>query len=269
VNAPDVGDWTRDPLEIDRFLDGEMDARERSHREARVARDPGLARRLAGRRAFLAAVAAAASAGRPDESQTLALETRVRSALAGARRRRRLLRSAPVAAAVAAVLLVVVGTGVLAPQADALEPEARLARATWLRGQDGARDLDGPTCAPARAESPWRFPLVERRELGVHGCAEPEGGGGAVQAVLYRPDDQETVGYVARRDPGVRASHDIGVLRLDDVVIFDVRLGGAAYWLAVAREAVERSGSCRACHNRTREGDANPHRFLERRLSTR
>jgi len=56
----------------------------------------------------------------------------------------------------------------------------------------------------------------------------------------------------------------VGVLTLDDMVVFDVSIGGARYHLAAPRESVERLGSCAACHGGSRRGKANPHVFKQR-----
>jgi hypothetical protein len=129
------------------------------------------------------------------------------------------------------------------------------------------------TCAPEEPTSPFRFPLVARHELGVKGCLEPEGTAGGKgereHALLYRVSDLEVVGYVAVPDPSApRTAPRIGVTRLPDVVVFDVRLGGAAYYLAVRRDVVDRHGTCAACHGSSREGERNPHFLEERRLPT-
>ena len=87
-SPPDPCAWFDDPLEVDRFLDGECDAGEARHRAADVALRPALVRRMASRRVFLAAVRTAGErlaggAGEATrEAHLAALEQRVRAALA-------------------------------------------------------------------------------------------------------------------------------------------------------------------------------------------
>jgi hypothetical protein len=174
------------------------------------------------------------------------------------------------AAGAAALLAVAVGIFTNAPRRAEATPREALWAADLVRN---ARSGEGGvgTCGAQDATSPFRFPLVERRELGVRGCVGPDEGAGASagteQALLYRLADRDLVGYVAVPDARAPRGPEIGVTRLSDVIVFDVHLGGAAYYLAVKREKVDREGNCAACHGSSKKGEQNPHRFKERRFT--
>lgn len=57
--------WHADPLEVDRYLDGEGPPAEREARARELAADPALAARLEARAAFLRALGRAREAARP------------------------------------------------------------------------------------------------------------------------------------------------------------------------------------------------------------
>jgi hypothetical protein len=259
--------WHRDPLEVDRFLDGELSPSERAHREGDVARDPSLARVVASRRAFLATLASAGAAqDRPGALEVAALEGRIRTSLARSRRAERRRRMGWGFAAAAVLLL---GIGLMFPPGKVEATPYPVLRAEALLRDGGTIGEPTPpsaTCSTQAMTSPWRFPPVEAHDLSVRHCREE--GAVRTEALLYRIDELDVVGYVAVADPEARPSHDIGITRFANAVVFDVRLGGALYYLAVDKAFVDRRGSCAACHATSRDGQPNPHNLLERRVPT-
>jgi hypothetical protein len=279
--APGDRPWWHDPAEVDRLLDGECEAAERAARDADVARDAAAAARVEARRTFRAALAGARGAEARERGAHAPLEARVRSALAGDRRRRaRRIPAWSWAVAAAAVLVVGLGLSRFGPSlrpADAAPPGALLAADVLRTSLESAPPGDGgATCGVHEPTSPFRLSLVARNEMKVRACLDEssESAGSAPErAVLYRVADLQTVGYVAMPDPdtkkgGAQPGPEIGVTRLEGYVVFDVRQGGAVYYLAVERDVVDRRGSCAACHSRSRESEKNPHRFRERLLPT-
>jgi hypothetical protein len=269
--------WHRDPLELDRFVDGEGSAEERASREGDVRRDPALAAAVASRRSFLAAIRRArAEEAATDAAARGALEARVRDALA-ARPRLRVVRRPAVLVgglAVAAALLAGIGIGFLGggdrrAEADALvllaANQVRLERA----GR-GAPETPLRSCSQEGPTSPYAFPLVKRREMDVKGCSSPDAPGDATVAVLHRPEELPAIGYVAVPEPGAGRGPEIGMTELQDVVVFDLAYGDTRYYLAVDTRIAKASHpgdrwTCGACHGVSRDEDANPHHIVLRR----
>jgi hypothetical protein len=116
--------------------------------------------------------------------------------------------------------------------------------------------------------------------MSVRGCLDAEGQAPGEGAILERKADLSVVGYVAVMDVAVRdvagkdgAAADakgvpsrIGVLRLDEAVVFDVRQGGVVYYLGFPREMVDRHGTCAACHEGGAGDRPSPHVLEERSL---
>jgi hypothetical protein len=271
MNPPDH--WSLDPREVDRFLEEDLLPAERIVREAEAASDASVASRLAARRDYLRRVSSALrrdGAAERDARDLASLEARVRDALArdraglpaGRTGRRLALAALPAAA----LLLVAWTLGLLgggAREAEATPAEVVRAADLLRAGPVAARPVGG--CTDEDSTSPFRFPLVAQREMAVRGCADPAGEK-RTEAVLIRLEDLSVVGFVAVPDPGTKEGPEIGVTRFEDAVVFDVRIGGAAYYLAVPREVVERRGSCAACHSPARAASPNPHRLMERAL---
>jgi hypothetical protein len=268
---PDARPWWLDPAEVDRLLDGACGAAEAASRETDVRSDATARARVETRRNFRDALARAAAAEVRDRADHGLLESRVRTALARARRRRIPLWTWAVAAA--AVLVVGLGLSHVGPRPADAAPQGALLAADVLRASlASAPEGDGgATCGVHEATSPFRLSLVARNEMKVRACLDESSetaGRAPERAVLYRVADLQTVGYVAVPDPGAKEGPEIGVTRLEGYVVFDVRQGGAVYYLAVERDVVDRRGSCAACHGRSREGEKNPHRFQERLVPT-
>jgi hypothetical protein len=272
-SSPAPADWTLDPVERARFLDGEGSPAERAAREARLREDPVARARLDREERFLALVRRAAEAQPPCPPGLL---DRVRGALAADRDAPPEGRVAPVLrfparrvgiAAAAAAAAFALWAGVHRPRETEASEEARLAAAAARRARAGV--LPGPsgaTCEEGVA-SPYRFPLVARGELAIAGC-RPLEEGASVSVLTARGGMADSRGLVTTRSPAAGAptgrAPDVGVLALDDMVVFDVSIGGARYHLAAPRETVDRLGSCAACHGTSREGQENPHRFVPR-----
>jgi hypothetical protein len=276
VTPSSPSDWTLDPLERARFLDGEGTPSERAAREAHLAADPAARARVERDAAFLDVVRRAREAR---EEVPAGLEARLRAALAADREagsrepapaapalvRPRARTYAFAAAAAAAGLVAWLGLSG-APESHA-QDEATLA-ADAARGARSGR-LPGPagaTCEHAVA-SPYRFPLVANGELRIAGCRPTEDAEGVV-SVVGGMEGLAPRGLVSVRaptpPPPSGKAPDVGVLTLEDMVVFDVSLGGVRYTLAAPRESVERLGRCAACHSTSRDGQENPHRFVER-----
>ena len=74
-------------------------------------------------------------------------------------------------------------------------------------------------------------------------------------------DEVESVGYVAVPEKGTRPSADVGKTDLGEVIVYDILYGRTRYYLAVRADVVTQRGDCAACHNKSREGQKNPHRI--------
>jgi hypothetical protein len=249
--------WHADPLEVDRHLDGEEVPAERAARAADLASDARLARRVAARGAFLAALRA--PRGREASSLPPGLEARVRARLAAARSPRRLRW-----AAAAAALLVAVGAGVLVAsreEAQALPEEIRVAVALAAQPAPGA---EGRACGEGSTH-PGHFPAVREEAWSVARCVEGEGEEPSTHAVLFRLTDTTRVGYVAVPQAGTREAREVGMTTVGDTIVFDVAYGRTRYYLAAPARFVAERGTCAACHGPERAGAANPHRIVERR----
>lgn len=275
--------WHADPLEVDRYLDGEGPPAEREARARELAADPALAARLEARAAFLRALGRAREAARPAPG----LQERVQALLAAEAaaapptaapqpaggRRLRLLRGGRSWAAAAAVLLVAGGAwlGWRGTPAEAVPTPAELA-VRLLDWQPG-RTEGVAGCADA-SPSPHTFVLVQDGELEIRACEEPDGAQGMSRALLRRPEELPAVGFVAVPAPGARPSSEIGITEMgrSGVVVFDVLDHGKRVYLAVdgaalrARHAGARDAwTCAACHGPARQAMDNPHRIVLRR----
>jgi hypothetical protein len=286
--AGPAGDWWRDPLEVDRHLDGEGDPAERARRERDLATRPEAARAVSARRAFLAALGAArGAAGEVPAEHLRALEQRVRAALRADRERvaaggvagdaaaplvvRRPVRARPFLVG-AAALLAGLGTWLFVgrDRAEALNPYVAMA-ADVLDWQPQAFE----TCAQgARGSDVHRFALVAEGELQVTGCAVDPSAKNASVAVLRRPEELPVVGYVAVPATGTPEKGVVGITEVEGgrVVVFDVVDGGRQVYLAVNPASLRAKHpeeghrwSCAACHGPARRNLPNPHRIVLRR----
>lgn len=257
--------WHHVPAEIDRMIEGELPAAERAAREADVAADPALAARVAARQRFLGGLAAAGGAYRAGLATAVPdlLEGRVRDALAAPHAPApRTLRWA---LATAAVLLIGLGVGLLQ---DDGEDDAMAMPPAVLEAAEAAREGEpGPRGCKEDERGPLRFPPV-RDGLRIWACAERHGG---VVAKLHRPEELPSIGYAAMPADGVAEGPTVGRTDLGDTVVFDIRYGKEAHYLAVRKAWLVRQRqltpgreSCRACHHRSRVGQPNPHRIIER-----
>jgi hypothetical protein len=255
--------WYDDPAEVDLLLDGEAPPEILCLHQAEAAADPAIEARVEARRALHRAIGRARDAvspGMPD------LELRVRAALAADRRRATkvpiplwaygLAAAVRLAGVAAARFLAEPAPGLLPPKAEAV-CAADLLRST-------ARTDDGAPCGGEAPTSPYRFPLVERREMRVRACVDSGTCALAERALLARPGDAGLVAYVAVPETGAVSGPEIGVTRLRDAVVFDVRRAGVAYYLAVRRDLVDRRGACAACHQSLGRDASSPHRLRER-----
>jgi hypothetical protein len=117
--------------------------------------------------------------------------------------------------------------------------------------------------------SPHRFPLVATGEVDVEACAEQDA---ATNVAVVRRSGATGAhaekGLVIVPSDGKSSATDVGFTRVDDVVVFDVAIGQAKYYLATRWDAVTGtpSSSCAACHGPLRSDNPtrNPHRFVER-----
>lgn len=267
--------WHADPLEVDRWLDGEGSPAEREARARDLARDPALAARVEARKAFLGLLAT----GRSPSPQDAVAQARLREALAReasspAPARMRLLRRWQGWAAAAAVLLVALGawSGWGLSRAIAVETPAEMAvrLLDWI--PSGSEGVAG--CAEA-GPSPQTFVLVQDGELEIRACEEGTEGQDLSRALLRRPEDLPAVGFVAVPAPGARRSSEIGITEMgeDGVVVFDVLDHGKRVYLAVDTASLRQrhpgkgdAWTCAACHGAARQAMDNPHRIVLRRL---
>jgi hypothetical protein len=124
-------------------------------------------------------------------------------------------------------------------------------------------DLRGGTCEDGPS-SPHRFPLVTSGEVAVEACREQDG---AAIAILRRTDaGHNEKGLVVVPTDGKSTATDVGFTRVDDVIVFDVAIGRAKYYLATQYATVAGTPMCAACHGPARADhpERNPHTFLER-----
>lgn len=263
--------WFEDGPEVDRYLDGELDTATRAARDADLEADTAVAARLDGRRAYLAALGAAGRAHRDAlaESVPQGLALRVRAGLAEdslESDRRPTRRSSRWLVAAAALALVGLGTALWSrPAGDAVAMPPEI-----LKAAEAARMTvtePGP-CADTGETSPVHFPPVKDGSLRIMRCVQEAGG---TVARLYRPEDLPSVGYVAVAAAGAREGPTIGMTDVGDYVVYDLAYGRKQHYLAVskrflAQERARNPGreSCRACHNRSREGEPNPHNIVAR-----
>ena len=219
--------------------------------------------------AFLAVLEAAGKAHRQGlgAAVPINLELRVRAALARDATRRPARRYV----AAAALALVALGAALWsrpAGQAEAMPPQI-------LKATEAAQmTADTPeACRDGSATSPVHFPLVKDGSLRILRCVSENGG---TVARLYRPEDLPSVGYVAVPEPGAETiGPDIGMTDVGQYVVYDLAYGSQRHYLAVSKTFLERERaltpgreSCRACHNRSREGKANPHNIVARSWRT-
>jgi hypothetical protein len=268
--------WTHDPIERARYLDGECSPAEAEERRRDLARDPAAAERVRRDAAFLTLVRRGAGAA-IDVPEIL--EARVRRAVAAdraagfpspgggeaARRRRRF------AAATACVALLAAGTAWLAmgrvPETSAADPRALAAKALReaARGRLEGRET-GLACGERQPASPHRFPPVSGGEFALASCdTEDER---SVSVLTKEGAPKELRGLVAVPWDGKSTSTDVGWTRVgDDVVVFDVSIGGVKYYLATRWSTVAGTTSCAACHGEARASkpERNPHHIFERK----
>jgi hypothetical protein len=255
-----------DPVELDRTLDGELPADELAARRAWIEADPARRARATERAAFLRALRRAGEGG---HAAPAGLEARVRGALEAAR------RPAPVGLRWAAAVAAVIVAGVLVGRALDGGPEAEAMPAAVLQAAEAARaEPSGPrTCEDGDGPRPRDFPPVRDGALLVLRCVTRDGG---TVARLYRPEDLPSVGYVAVADRDAAPGPDIGMTDLGEMVVFDVPYGRQRHYLAVPRTFLDAQRartpgreSCVACHNRSRDGQANPHNIVKRSWQVR
>lgn len=270
-------DWTTHPLERARYLDGEGSPAERAERAASLLRDPSARARVDADARVLAVFRRGVEA-RPEPSALL--EARIRRALAADRaagfpstgagdahrvRRRRLV-------AAAAATLALLGGAIWSAATDraatatAHQDAVRLAAEAYRDAVVGVVVGDaapGGGCDDGVA-SPHRFPLVTSGDLSVETCREV--GTKAVAVVHAAGRAQAERGLVVMPTDGKSVATDVGFTRVDDVVVFDVAIGRAKYYLATRYEAVDGTPMCAACHGSSRADhpERNPHRFFER-----
>ena len=275
-HAP-MSNWTHDPLERARFLDGECPADEAAARARDLLTDPEARARLERHRALLAAIAKGRDA-RPSPSDLLA--PRVRGALATDRAKGfpstgagdslpRVGRSIAIASAAAAVLaaVFVFARGGETPVTAASDRGVYLAAQAFRDGLGAnATSRPGGTCEEGVA-SPHRFPLVENGELSLSKCTSARGDE-SVSLVERTGDPKGRRGLVVVPWDGKSSATDVGFTFVGDVVVFDVRYGRAKYYLAARADSVVGTTSCAVCHGpeRAKNETRNPHKIFERPL---
>lgn len=260
-----------DPLAIDRWLDGEAPPQEVASIEAAVAADAALAARVAARRDFLQQVSRSGKVARARIADSLPahVDARVRLALA-ARRRRRIAWPA-----VAAAATVLIAFGAVLWSSGSEPVEAKVVPMGVLRAIDFAAPSDGPespgACATSGDFSPLESSVIRMGKYLVSNCDRaPE----VASARLVRPEELPVVGWAATRETKDVRGPDIGMTVLTNYVIFDVARGRKREYLAVARKHYDElsrktpdRASCIVCHNRSREGQDNPHEIRARAWS--
>lgn len=264
-------DWTRDPLERARWLDGECPAAEREERAALLARDPLAKARVDDDAAFLATVRLARQA-LPEPTELF--EARLRRDLAidrgaavpGVRRPRSLRAWASIAATVLAAGGLWLAAGRL-PTSSASDQDVVLAAQTFRAAElgQGISGIEGGGCEEGTT-SPHRFPPVTAGQLNLEGCSTPVEGR---SVSVLRPAEESGAprGLVAVPWDGKSVASDIGWTRLGEIVVFDVICGRAKYYVASRWDAVAGTASCAVCHgpSRAETPARNPHRIFERR----
>ena len=265
-----VEHWSAQGLELDRTLDGELEATILEDRRREAQRVPEVAQRLAARARFHSALNRAAEAHRAALTAAMpaGLESRIRFALvADAHARRDQVSRSRLrwAVAAAAVLLVGLASALFRDNgggAEAMPPEVMKAAAAALSPGDGPRGCQEATI------SPMQFPLVKDGSLKIWRCVND--GRGTV-AKLYRPEDLPSLGYVAVAQGPEAKGPEIGMTDLGEVVVYDLAYGKRHHYLAVSRAFLDHQRaltpgreSCRACHNRSRVGQDNPHNIVHR-----
>jgi hypothetical protein len=266
MNAAPTPHWSLDPVELDRTLDGELQAEDAARRQAEVDADEALRARVEPRRRFLASLRDAGAAYRAHAADATPahLEGRVRLALRADRARiasrGRWMRAA------AAMLVVGLGTLLLWPRG----PGAEAMPLEVLTAAEAARSDQGEPagCLDQSALSPRNFPPVKEGALQVVRCVREDE---RMVAQLRRPEDLPSVGYVAVAERGAGEGPDIGMTDLGDMVVFDIAYASRHHYLAVSKQFLERlrerapgRESCAACHNRSRDGQKNPHNIVKR-----
>ena len=201
------------------------------------------------------------------------LESRVRAALArDLPTREQPSRRSRWYVATAALALLALGASLWSrptDQAEAMPPEVLTAAAlARMSAEAGASPEKPGTCSDASPTSPVHFPPVKDGSLRILRCEKK---GDRTVARLYRPEELPSVGYVAVREAGAGTGPTIGMTDLGDLVVYDLAYGSKRHYLAVSRAFLDRERdltpgreSCRACHNRSRVGQANPHYIVAR-----
>jgi hypothetical protein len=259
-------DWTLDPLARARGLDGDLPPAERERCERDLAADPAGRARVERDAAVVRALRAAAAVRPPVPA---GLEGRVCAALRADRARTgRVLvfrRFAPAAMLAAAAAVLVWATVGRVQESHAAPREVLLAAEAFHQAELGLMPRGGAvgSCEEGAA-SPHRFPLVTNGEASVESCEPREA---ETVSVLRGEDDRKALrGLVAVPWDGKSSATDVGWTRVGDLVVFDVAIGRAKYYLATRSSAVEGRPACAACHGPLRAGNPsrNPHRFVER-----
>lgn len=268
-------DWTHDPLERARWLDGEGTPQERAEREAHLGRDPLARARIDVDAAFLRTVRRAREA-LPAPSELF--EARLRRDLAidrgdvgrgstgaGVRRPRSLRAVLTIAATVLAAGGLWLAAGFL-PTVIASDQDAVLAARTFRAAElgQGLSGIEGAGCEEGTT-SPHRFPPVSAGELSLEGCSTPMEGR---SVSVLRPSSEGGAprGLVAVPWDGKSVASDIGWTRVGEIVVFDVICGRAKYYVASRWDVVAGTPSCAVCHGPARADTPtrNPHRIFER-----
>lgn len=278
MEAP-LGPWTSDPASFDRTVEGDLPADVVAARAKQIAADDALAARVAVRKRYLDALAQAGAqwrAGLP-EATPAELEAQVRARLHGVRTARP--RGGWLRYAAAASVLIGIGLLALftAPTHVTAVPQGVLDAAALL---DTGAPFDPATGGcESTPGNPHDFPTVRSGELRVANCGQDDPAPSAEQrAVRARllggvsPERAEgfdvqpltVVGYVAVPEPGTKPSARIGKTDLGDTIVYDVLYDQTRAYLAVKKSLVVKRGECAACHNGSREGQANPH-YIELR----
>jgi hypothetical protein len=268
--------WTHDPIERARYLDGECSPAETLERRRDLARDPAAAERVRRDEAFLAAV----RRGAPGPADVPELfESRLRRALVAdraagfpspgggeaSRRRRRFAF-----ATACGVLLLATGFYVARSGQTTSADDPRALAARTLREAAGRTLPSGETglaCGDRQPASPHRFPPVSSGEFELASC-DSSRDQTSVSVLTKEGAPKDVRGLVAVPWDGRSTSTDVGWTRVgDDVVVFDVSIGGVKYYLATRWATVAGTTSCGACHGEARASkpERNPHHIFERK----